>query len=70
MTITSEMWRQEGFRSFYKGITPRILRVAPGTYGSRVIPIVTTDKTPRPSYRIRCVRACSEAHRDRKGIKH
>jgi len=28
--ITSEMWRQEGFRSFYKGITPRVLRVAPG----------------------------------------
>lgn len=24
------MWRQEGFRSFYKGITPRVLRVAPG----------------------------------------
>lgn len=25
------MWRQEGVRSFYKGITPRVLRVAPGT---------------------------------------
>jgi len=24
------MWRQEGFRSFYQGITPRVLRVAPG----------------------------------------
>lgn len=24
------MWRQEGFRAFYKGITPRVLRVAPG----------------------------------------
>lgn len=24
------MWKQEGFRSFYKGITPRVLRVAPG----------------------------------------
>lgn len=24
------MWRREGFRSFYKGITPRVLRVAPG----------------------------------------
>ena len=22
--------RQEGFRAFYKGITPRIIRVAPG----------------------------------------
>jgi solute carrier family 25 (mitochondrial citrate transporter), member 1 len=28
--ITGEMWRREGFRSFYKGITPRVLRVAPG----------------------------------------
>ncbi|KZT03922.1 mitochondrial carrier [Laetiporus sulphureus 93-53] len=28
--IASEMWREEGFRSFYKGITPRVLRVAPG----------------------------------------
>jgi len=24
------MWRQEGYRAFYKGITPRVLRVAPG----------------------------------------
>jgi len=24
------MWRIEGVRSFYKGITPRVLRVAPG----------------------------------------
>ena len=24
------MWRQEGVKSFYKGITPRVLRVAPG----------------------------------------
>ncbi|KAE9408728.1 mitochondrial carrier [Gymnopus androsaceus JB14] len=30
MIITKDMWRQEGFRSFYKGLTPRILRVAPG----------------------------------------
>jgi len=29
-TIASQMWREEGFRSFYKGITPRVLRVAPG----------------------------------------
>jgi len=28
--ITSEMWKQEGARSFYKGITPRVMRVAPG----------------------------------------
>ncbi|KAG6885047.1 hypothetical protein C0993_006374 [Termitomyces sp. T159_Od127] len=28
--IASDMWKQEGFRSFYKGITPRVLRVAPG----------------------------------------
>ena len=24
------MWQQEGTRAFYKGITPRVLRVAPG----------------------------------------
>lgn len=28
--IAGAMWREEGFRSFYKGITPRVLRVAPG----------------------------------------
>ncbi|KAF8828736.1 succinate/fumarate mitochondrial transporter [Lentinula edodes] len=30
MTIAREMWIQEGVKSFYKGLTPRILRVAPG----------------------------------------
>jgi len=30
VAIASDMWRREGFRSFYKGITPRVLRVAPG----------------------------------------
>ncbi|TRM68937.1 mitochondrial carrier domain-containing protein [Schizophyllum amplum] len=30
MFIGSDMWKQEGVRSFYKGITPRVLRVAPG----------------------------------------
>ena len=28
--IGRDMWKQEGSRSFYKGITPRIMRVAPG----------------------------------------
>ena len=28
--IASDMWKVEGFGSFYKGITPRVLRVAPG----------------------------------------
>ncbi|EMD33215.1 hypothetical protein CERSUDRAFT_118263 [Gelatoporia subvermispora B] len=28
--IASELWRKEGARAFYKGITPRVLRVAPG----------------------------------------
>lgn len=30
MGIAREMWAQEGVRSFYRGITPRVLRVAPG----------------------------------------
>ena len=29
-TITSDMFKQEGSKAFYKGITPRIMRVAPG----------------------------------------
>ncbi|KAJ4325379.1 Mitochondrial succinate-fumarate transporter [Neodidymelliopsis sp. IMI 364377] len=28
--IAADMWKQEGVRSFYKGITPRVMRVAPG----------------------------------------
>ncbi|KAI0785818.1 mitochondrial carrier [Abortiporus biennis] len=28
--IAGDMWRAEGVTSFYKGITPRVLRVAPG----------------------------------------
>ncbi|KAF1972413.1 mitochondrial uncoupling protein 2 [Bimuria novae-zelandiae CBS 107.79] len=30
MTISRDIWKHEGSRSFYKGITPRIMRVAPG----------------------------------------
>src|ERR1700753_2430436 len=30
VNIASEMWKQEGVRSFYKGIKPRVMRVAPG----------------------------------------
>lgn len=28
--IAREMFKQEGTRAFYKGITPRVMRVAPG----------------------------------------
>ena len=30
MTIARMMFKQEGFHAFYKGITPRVMRVAPG----------------------------------------
>jgi solute carrier family 25 (mitochondrial citrate transporter), member 1 len=30
LAIAQDMWKVEGVRSFYKGITPRVLRVAPG----------------------------------------
>ncbi|KZP13728.1 mitochondrial carrier [Athelia psychrophila] len=30
VAIGRDMWQTEGVRSFYKGITPRVLRVAPG----------------------------------------
>ncbi|CAO3598117.1 unnamed protein product [Absidia cylindrospora] len=28
--VTTEIYVKEGFRAFYKGLTPRVLRVAPG----------------------------------------
>ena len=28
--IAADMFKQEGFHAFYKGITPRVMRVAPG----------------------------------------
>ena len=30
LAIAQDMWKQEGVSSFYKGITPRVMRVAPG----------------------------------------
>lgn len=30
VTIARDMFKQEGVHAFYKGITPRIMRVAPG----------------------------------------
>ncbi|KAM6504023.1 Mitochondrial carrier domain containing protein [Amanita muscaria] len=30
ITIAADMWKVEGVQSFYKGITPRVLRVSPG----------------------------------------
>jgi len=29
-TVTVDLFRNEGVSAFYKGITPRVLRVAPG----------------------------------------
>ncbi|CDS13869.1 hypothetical protein LRAMOSA06043 [Lichtheimia ramosa] len=30
VTVSTEIYTKEGFRAFYKGLTPRVLRVAPG----------------------------------------
>ena len=30
VTIANQMWKQEGIRAFWMGITPRVMRVAPG----------------------------------------
>lgn len=30
VNIARDMWKTEGVQSFYKGITPRVMRVAPG----------------------------------------
>ena len=30
MIIANQMWKQEGIRAFWMGITPRVMRVAPG----------------------------------------
>lgn len=51
--IAREMWRQEGFRSFYKGITPRVLRVAPGqaivfAVYERVSKVIESMSKPSP----------------------
>ncbi|KAG1903319.1 mitochondrial carrier domain-containing protein, partial [Suillus fuscotomentosus] len=42
--IAKNMWKQEGVRSFYKGITPRVLRVAPDRRSLRGI--IETMKVP------------------------
>lgn len=30
LTVTTTMFKEEGFKAFYKGILPRVLRVGPG----------------------------------------
>lgn len=43
MKVTTEMFRQEGPKAFYKGILPRVMRVAPGqaiVFTVRRIPLV------------------------------
>lgn len=29
-SVSAQMFKEEGFKAFYKGITPRVARVAPG----------------------------------------
>jgi len=37
--IAGDMWKHEGVSAFYKGITPRVMRVAPG----QVCAFLTSD---------------------------
>lgn len=50
MKVATEMFKNEGPSAFYKGITPRVLRVAPGqaivfTVYERVKRIIDSAKT-------------------------
>ncbi|PHH64745.1 hypothetical protein CDD81_4007 [Ophiocordyceps australis] len=50
--ISSDMFKQEGFHAFYKGITPRIMRVAPGQAVTFTVYEYLKDKLERSNLSI------------------
>ncbi|KAM0561969.1 hypothetical protein ACHAPJ_002410 [Fusarium lateritium] len=48
--IAADMFKQEGFHAFYKGITPRIMRVAPGQAVTFTVYEFLKDKLERSKY--------------------
>lgn len=40
VAISADMFKHEGFRAFYQGITPRIMRVAPGQVKQPLFPLI------------------------------
>ncbi|KAI9760961.1 MAG: Twinfilin-1 [Chaenotheca gracillima] len=49
-SIARDMWKQEGSRAFYKGITPRIMRVAPGQAVTFTVYEYLKEKLERSSW--------------------
>jgi hypothetical protein len=47
MSVTTTMFKEEGFKAFYKGIFPRVLRVGPGQ--AVVFVCVAAPTLPAPS---------------------
>lgn len=50
--ISAEMIRQEGTRAFYKGITPRVMRVAPGQAVTFTVYEYLKDKLEKSNWSI------------------
>lgn len=50
--IASEMFKQEGARAFYKGITPRVMRVAPGQAVTFTVYEFLKEKLEKSKYSI------------------
>jgi solute carrier family 25 citrate transporter 1 len=51
-TISRDMFKQEGARAFYKGITPRVMRVAPGQAVTFTVYEFLRDKLERTNLAI------------------
>lgn len=50
--ITKEMIKQEGARAFYKGITPRVMRVAPGQAVTFTVYEFLKEKLERSQWKV------------------